>query len=67
MCLSKVYFNRDGKKEIILEEVASIVATGGKLQLKTLFGEQREIDAHIKEVDLLAHSVLLEDSGVNNA
>ena len=67
MCLSKVYFDRDGKKEIILEEVASIVATGGKLHLKTLFGEQKEIDAHIKEVDLLAHSVLLEDSGVNNA
>ena len=67
MCLSKVYFDRDGKKEIILEEVASIIATGGKLQLKTLFGEQKEIDAHIKEVDLLAHNVLLEDSGVNNA
>jgi predicted RNA-binding protein len=67
MCLSKVYFDRDGKKEIILEEVASIVATGGKLQLKTLFGEQKEIEAHIKEVDLLAHSVLLEDSGVNSA
>jgi predicted RNA-binding protein len=67
MCLSKVYFNRDGRKEIILEEVASIVATGGKLQLKTLFGEQKEIEAHIKEVDLLAHSVLLEDSGVNSA
>jgi predicted RNA-binding protein len=67
MCLSKVYFNRDGRKEIILEEVASIVTTGGKLQLKTLFGEQKEIEAHIKEVDLLAHSVLLEDSGVNSA
>ncbi|HEY41591.1 MAG TPA: CooT family nickel-binding protein [Dehalococcoidia bacterium] len=66
MCLSKVYFDRDGQKEIVLEEVASIVATGGKLQLKTLFGEQKVIDAHIKEVDLLAHSVLLEEPGVNN-
>ena len=66
MCLSKVYFDRDGKKEIYLEEVASIVIAGGKLQLKTLFGEQKEIDAHIKEIDLLAHSILLEDAEENS-
>ena len=66
MCLSKVYFDRDGKKEILLEEVASIVAIGGRLKLKTLFGEQTEINAHIKEIDLLAHSILLEDTGVNS-
>ena len=66
MCLSKAYFDRDGKKEVLLEEVASVVVTGGKLQLKTLFGEQKEIDAHIKEIDLLAHSILLEDAGVNS-
>ncbi len=66
MCLSKAYFERDGKKEILLEEVASIVIVGGKIQLKTLFGEQKEIDAHIKEIDLLAHIILLEDSGANS-
>ena len=67
MCLSKVYFDRGGKKEVLLEEVASVVIIGGKLQLKTLFGEQKEIDAHIKEIDLVAHSILLEDSGVDSA
>jgi len=66
MCLSKVYFDRDGKKEVLLEEVASVVVTGGKLQLKTLFGEQKEVDAHIKEIDLLGHSIRLEDAGVNS-
>jgi predicted RNA-binding protein len=66
MCLSKAYFDRDGKKEVLLEEVASVVVTGGKLQLKTLFGEQKEIDARIKEIDLLGHSIRLEDAGVNS-
>ena len=66
MCLSKAYFDRGGRKEVLLEEVASIVVSGGKLQLKTLFGEQKEIDARIKEIDLLAHSILLEDSGVSS-
>jgi predicted RNA-binding protein len=61
MCLSKVYFNRGGRKEVLLEEVASVTVDDGRLQLKTLFGEQKEIDARIKEIDLLAHSILLED------
>jgi predicted RNA-binding protein len=61
MCLSKVYFDRGGRKEVLLEEVASVTVDDGRLQLKTLFGEQKEIDARIKEIDLLAHSILLED------
>ena len=67
MCLSKVYFERGGKKEILLEEVASVVVDDGKLRLRTLFGEQKEVDAQIKEIDLMAHSILLEDAGVNSA
>ena len=62
MCLSKVYFDRDGKKEVLLDEVASVVVDDGKLQLKTLFGEQQEINARIKEIDLVSHSILLEDA-----
>ncbi|UCB43847.1 MAG: CooT family nickel-binding protein [Dehalococcoidales bacterium] len=62
MCLSKVYFERGGKKETLLDEVASVIVDDGKLQLKTLFGEQKEIKARIKQIDLVAHSILLEDS-----
>ena len=62
MCLSKVYFDRGGKKEILLEEVATIIVDDRKLQLRTLFGEQKEINARIKEIDLVAHNILLEDS-----
>lgn len=61
MCLSKVYFNRNGRKEILLDEVASVIVDDGKLRLKTLFGEQKEIDARIREIDLVAHSILLEE------
>ena len=62
MCLSKAYFDRGGKKEILLEDVASIVISDGKIHLKTLFGEQKEISARIREIDLVGHSILLEDA-----
>lgn len=60
MCLSKAYVDRDGKRELLLEEVVSIKVKDGKLLLRTLFGEQKEIGANISEIDFLTHSILLE-------
>ena len=62
MCLSKAYVERGGKKELVLEEVASLKIKGGKVLLETLFGEEREMEATVKEVDFLTHSLVLSDS-----
>ncbi|MBI4188521.1 MAG: CooT family nickel-binding protein [Chloroflexi bacterium] len=59
MCLSKAYVEKAGKKELVLEEVALLKLKGGKVFLKTLFGEEREIGANLKEVDFLSHTLLL--------
>ena len=61
MCLSKVYFDRGGRKEVLLDEVASVTVDDGRLQIKTLFGEKKEINARIKEIDLVGHSIRLEE------
>lgn len=61
MCLSKAYVDRDGKRELLLEEVVSIKVKDGKLLLRTLFGEQKEIGANISEIDFLTHSIFLEN------
>ena len=61
MCLSKAYVDRDGKRELLLEEVVSIKVNDGKLLLRTLFGEQKEIGANIREIDFLTHSIFLEN------
>jgi predicted RNA-binding protein len=60
MCLSKAYVDCDGDKELLMADVASLEITRGKLLLKTLFGEQQEIGANIKQVDFLNHSITLE-------
>lgn len=61
MCLSKVYVDRDGKKELLLEDVASVSIEGEKILLKTLFGEHKEIEANIRQIDFLANSIFLEN------
>ena len=63
MCLSKVYVNRNNKRELLLEEIASVEIGDGKLVFKTLFGEQKEIEANIREIDFLSHSLVVENLG----
>jgi predicted RNA-binding protein len=61
MCLSKAYLLKDEERELVLEEVSSVKSEGDKLLLKTLFGEQKEIKAEIKEIDFMTHNILLAE------
>ena len=62
MCLSKAYVDTDGKRELLMEEVASIGFEKDKLLLKTLFGEQKEIKAVVKQIDFMTHTIILEEA-----
>ena len=61
MCLSKAYVDRNGKRELLMEEVVSLEVADGRLLLKTLFGERKEMGANIKQIDFLTHSIILEN------
>ena len=61
MCLSRAYVDRDGKQELLMEEIASLEFREGKLVFRTLFGEQKEVGANVKEIDFLSHSIILEN------
>ena len=61
MCLSKAYVERNGDRELILEDVASVKIENNKLLFKTLFGEQKEVKASIRQVDFMTHSIFLEN------
>ena len=62
MCLAKAYIDGKGGNELLMEEIASIKAEGGKLLVMTLFGEKQEIAASIKEIDFKSSSIILEKS-----
>jgi predicted RNA-binding protein len=61
MCLAKAYIGRNSEKELLLEEIASLKVRDGRLLVTTLFGEQREIAASIKEIDFMASNIMLEE------
>ncbi len=61
MCLSKAYVEINGERELLMEEVTLMEIKDNKLLLTTLFGEQREIRASIKQIDFLTHNIILEN------
>lgn len=63
MCLAKVYLGDSGTDEPLMEEITSLKPRGGKLLVTTLFGEQREIEAGIKEIDFKSSKIILEKTG----
>jgi len=60
MCDVNVYILKDGKEELFFENVDTIKHEQGKVSLKNLFGEQKEIEAAIREIALLKHKIILE-------
>lgn len=62
MCLSKAYIEKGSKKELVMADIASVTVDGGKLILKSLFGEKKEINAAIREIDFTSSFLKLEAS-----
>ena len=60
MCLARAYLITKDKKELLMEQIASLKAEGNRVLVTTLFGEQKEIQASIKEIDFRGSSITLE-------
>jgi len=60
MCQSTAYIIKDGKEEEVMADIATIVPEGKRLRLISLFGEEKEIEASIQEINLLGHKILLK-------
>ncbi|HQA59583.1 MAG: CooT family nickel-binding protein [Tepidanaerobacteraceae bacterium] len=60
MCESKVYILEDGQEKKLMDNVIHIEPQDGKLFMYDLLGEQKIVDAVIKEIKLLEHKIILE-------
>jgi len=59
MCELTVYLLENGKEEKVMEDVATITPDGEKLVLTDLLGQQKIVEAKLKELKLLEHKVYL--------
>ena len=63
MCLAKAYLRKDSEKELLMEEIAFMQIGDKKLLLRTVFGEEREVVAVVKEIDFADSNIILEKLG----
>jgi predicted RNA-binding protein len=61
MCESNAYIVKDGKEELVLEDISILRPEKDELYLQNIFGEQKRIKARIKEMNLLDHRIILEE------
>ena len=61
MCLAKAYFS--GEKDLLMEDISSLKIDGEKIYLRTLFGEQKEVEGIVKEVDFQNARIILQMKG----
>ena len=61
MCEANAYLLKEGKEELILEDISVLRPEKEELYLQKIFGEQKRIKARIKEMNLLNHRILLEE------
>ncbi len=61
MCQSNAYLVKNGQEQLVMEDVSLIKPQGDGLLLVGILGETKEIEARIKELQLMDHRILLEE------
>jgi predicted RNA-binding protein len=60
MCESTAYILKEGKEEIVLENVDFLENSEEQVKLVDLFGEEKIVRARVKTLSLLDHKIVLE-------
>ena len=62
MCESAAYIvKKDGHEELLMESVGVLKTDGHTVVLQSIFGEEKSVDADLKEMDLVGHRIVLEE------
>jgi predicted RNA-binding protein len=59
MCMAKLYEAKEGDKPI-LEDIARLTITDGRVEVETLFGEKKVFQGRVRQIDFLKSQIQLE-------
>lgn len=62
MCESTAYMVKNGKEEVILENVDFLENEDGRVKMVNLFGEEKVVAGRVKSLSLVDHKIILEAS-----
>lgn len=62
MCEANAYLVKGGEEELVMVSVEILRPEGESVYIRDIFGEQRWVKAHIKEMNLVQHRIVLEEA-----
>lgn len=62
MCETTVYLAREGQQEKLMEDVIWVESQGDRIYLADLLGERQVVQARIRDVNLIKHTLTLEEA-----
>ncbi len=62
MCEASVYLLNGDKEELFLADVDIMRPEGDQIYLRNVYGEQKTIKANLKELSLVEHRIVLEET-----
>jgi len=62
MCEANAYLRRGEKDELVLQSVDRVQPQEDGLLLENIFGQRKVLKAHIKELALVDHKIILEEA-----
>ena len=60
MCLAKVYLREGDKDRLVMETVAYAEKENGKILLRTILRQEKELEADIIEMDFTNSKIILK-------
>lgn len=61
MCEANAYLIREGKEELVMESVETVEPDAdGIWHLKGIFGDQKTVKGHFREMNLVDHRIVFE-------
>jgi predicted RNA-binding protein len=60
MCQTTAYIIEGEKEILLLQDVVSVKPEDGTLRITNLFGEEKTVAGRIKQIDMLAHKIIIE-------
>ncbi|MHC1599259.1 MAG: CooT family nickel-binding protein [Candidatus Methanospirareceae archaeon] len=60
MCESSVFIEKEGNRELLMEDVVHVDIDGEEIKLTGILGETQEAKGRIKEINLMKHTIVIE-------